>query len=79
MAKTTRPPRTEHGATLAQGMRNPSLPSAVTDSDVARRACELYEERGCEHGRDVDDWLPAENDCEMRQRPPQHDCVGRSS
>jgi hypothetical protein len=43
-------------------MRNPSRPADVTDSDIARRAYELYEQRGGEHGRDLDDWLLAENE-----------------
>jgi len=34
----------------------------VTDSDVARRAYELYLERGSEHGHDLDDWLLAERE-----------------
>jgi hypothetical protein len=33
-----------------------------TQSDIARRACDLYLTRGCEHGHDVDDWLQAERD-----------------
>jgi hypothetical protein len=33
--------------------------------DIARRAYQLYEERGCEHGRDQDDWFQAER--ELRQ------------
>jgi Protein of unknown function (DUF2934) len=32
----------------------------VTDSDITRRAYDLYLARGCEHGHDVDDWLQAE-------------------
>jgi hypothetical protein len=34
---------------------------------IARRARELYEARGGEHGRDLDDWLAAEReiDAEM--------------
>ena len=62
MARTTRRSRTEHHAMPAHDMRNPSRPDAVTDSDVARRAYELYEQRGGEHGRDLDDWLLAENE-----------------
>ena len=27
---------------------------------VSRRAYELFTERGCEHGSDIDDWLNAE-------------------
>ena len=34
----------------------------VTDSDVARRAYELYRERGGKHGHDLDDWLQAERE-----------------
>ena len=29
---------------------------------IARRARELYEARGGEHGRDLDDWLAAERE-----------------
>jgi len=32
----------------------------VTDSDITRRAYDLYLARGCAHGHDVDDWLQAE-------------------
>ena len=38
------------------GSRNPA------DADIARRAFELYCERGCQHGRDVEDWLQAERE-----------------
>ena len=34
----------------------------ATDRDIARRAYELYEQRGSEHGHDIDDWLQAERD-----------------
>ena len=62
MAKTTPRPRTKHDTTPAHDLRNPSLPAAVTDSDTARRAYELYEQRVCQHGRDLNDWLLAENE-----------------
>ncbi len=41
-----------------------STRSAVdrTDHDIAVRAYELYEQRGGEHGHDVDDWLQAERE-----------------
>jgi hypothetical protein len=35
---------------------------AVEPDDVARRAYELFQERGCEPGRELDDWLRAENE-----------------
>ena len=34
----------------------------ATDRDIARRAYELFEKRGREHGHDLDDWLQAERD-----------------
>jgi hypothetical protein len=36
--------------------------SGVTESDIARRAFELYCDRGREDGHDVDDWLIAERE-----------------
>jgi hypothetical protein len=37
-------------------------PLDVRDIEIARRAYELYEQRGCTHGHDIDDWLLAERD-----------------
>ena len=62
MAKATRRPRTDDETTQAHNMRNASPQTAVTNSDIARRAYELYEQRGGVHGRDLDDWLLAENE-----------------
>ena len=39
-----------------------AIVSGVTESDIARRAFELYCDRGCEDGHDVDDWLNAERE-----------------
>lgn len=35
---------------------------------IARRAYELYLARGGEHGRDIEDWLRAENELANRRR-----------
>jgi hypothetical protein len=35
---------------------------------VALRAYELFQERGCEPGRDIDDWLRAEHEIEETRR-----------
>ena len=43
-----------------QGATPPT--AAVTEGDIARRAYELYEQRGREQGRDLDDWLQAERE-----------------
>jgi len=32
----------------------------LTEELVRKRAYEFYEERGCEHGHDIEDWLKAE-------------------
>lgn len=41
-----------------------SVPMAagVSESDIARRAYELYCDRGCQDGHDVEDWLTAERE-----------------
>jgi hypothetical protein len=36
--------------------------TAAIESDIARRAFELYCDRGREDGHDVDDWLNAERE-----------------
>jgi hypothetical protein len=42
-----------------------SLAIEPIHDDIARRAYQLYEERGREHGRDQEDWFQAER--ELRQ------------
>jgi hypothetical protein len=39
-----------------------ALSATMTHNDVERRAHELYCERGCEHGHDMDNWLQAERE-----------------
>jgi hypothetical protein len=39
-----------------------TLLTTMTDDAIARRAYGLYEGRGREHGRDLDDWLRAERE-----------------
>lgn len=39
-----------------------SLAREPTHDDIARRAYQLYEERGREHGRDREDWFQAERE-----------------
>src|SRR5688572_29765211 len=50
-----------------------SLSIEPIHEDIARRAYQLYEERGAEHGKDWQDWFEAER--ELRQS--LHDVVGR--
>ena len=39
-----------------------SAPNAELEEQVRQRAYQLYEQRGCEHGHDVEDWLMAERE-----------------
>jgi hypothetical protein len=56
--KPTRPPKRSNG-----GADDP-----VNDPDaVARRAYEIYQSRGGNHGADLDDWLEAER--QLRRGP----------
>jgi hypothetical protein len=34
----------------------------LPQKDVARRAYELYTQRGCEPGKDIEDWVRAEKE-----------------
>lgn len=52
-------PRT---ATRASVPAQASLGPAMTPDEVARRAYEIYERSGFQHGRDVDHWLIAERE-----------------
>lgn len=45
--------------------RDPALPSAAHEpriSRIARRAHEIYEARGGQHGKAMEDWLQAERE-----------------
>ena len=56
---------TADAVTTAADRPSKSLPnrtSTMTGRDIARRAYELYEKRGGEHGHDLDDWLQAERE-----------------
>jgi hypothetical protein len=40
----------------------------VPETEIARRAYELYEQRGGAHGNDIDDWLLAERELGLAGR-----------
>ena len=47
-------------------MRGPThLSEQRSDTDMSRRAYELYEARGCSDGHDVEDWLQAERELRL--------------
>lgn len=59
MAKNTIKVSRPSGRTASRRVDNPAE-GAATDHEVAKRAYEIYESRGAEHGRDFEDWLEAE-------------------
>jgi outer membrane protein TolC len=62
---TTMPERKAQGEPRATNeIRNEARTSDPNDA-IARRAYELYEQRGRVPGRDVDDWLQAERDVQQ--------------
>jgi len=70
--------RKAHGATATAADRAPASlmrSVTVTDSDVARRAYDLYRARGGEHGHDVDDWMEAERELQRSSSPPRRDAA----
>jgi hypothetical protein len=54
-------PRTNRTPAVGS-VETPRRQNAPSADDVARRAYELYESRGSEPGRDLDDWLQAERE-----------------
>jgi hypothetical protein len=56
--------RTDNVLTMPSVESPTAMPiaSGVTEDDIARRAFELYCDRGREDGHDVDDWLNAERE-----------------
>ena len=42
-----------------------------TYDDIARRAYELYQQRGCTDGEDWQDWFQAENELRKRHLPEE--------
>jgi len=58
-------PRTRKTATIVsiESSAGRSLQTAaIGESDIARRAFEIFCERGFRHGHDVEDWLQAERE-----------------
>jgi hypothetical protein len=60
-------PRRKHGKVVTTPTAESNVlagnqSATVRDRDIARRAYELYERRGGEHGRDLDDWIQAERE-----------------
>jgi hypothetical protein len=61
MARTTKK-STKNVLTMPMAAATTRQPPIPTSADVAKRAFELYCERGREDGYDVQDWLQAERE-----------------
>ena len=51
---------------MTQSFTTP-LTEKIREEDIARRAFQLYEARGCQSGHDVEDWLEAERELQEEQ------------
>jgi hypothetical protein len=52
---------------------------AISPSEIAHRAFELFAARGGEHGHDVDDWLRAEHELTNALQPKRPTAAKRPS
>ena len=69
-------PRT---STTTSAVIEPDTRIFTLEDTIRRRAYELYEQRGGEHGHDVDDWLQAEEEItEMQGRSADVKTTDRS-
>jgi len=49
---------------------SPRTAAGVVEPEaISRRAYELFQERGCEPGRELDDWLRAEHELKESKSP----------
>jgi hypothetical protein len=67
----TKPARRRSDKVIAMPSRDEATPSWEIDhGEIARRAYEIFCERGGEHGHDLDDWLRAEGELREAVRTP---------
>jgi len=64
MAKTQKRKPTDAVTTAADRAPKARIDAAtnITESDIARRAYDLYLARGCKPGHQLEDWLQAERE-----------------
>ena len=57
-------PRVQHATSSSQvsGVAQPGNARSACDADIAKRAYEKYEARGCTHGFDREDWAAASHE-----------------
>jgi hypothetical protein len=59
-ARTRERDRPRDGA--SGDMVRSASPTTVSEQDIARRAFEIYQERGAQDGRALEDWVQAKHD-----------------
>ena len=52
--------------------RDLSVEPPPSHTEIARRAYEIYEERGRDHGHDLDDWLQSEHELHREGPMPRY-------
>jgi hypothetical protein len=75
MPKTTNTvkPKTDRRKTTKPTAASPEFITAtISDAEIARRAYEVYCERGGQHGRDLEDWLQAERELRTQVTTSAH-------
>ncbi len=60
-------PTTAAPAAAADVARTTAAQAAPTMEEIARRAYEIYLQRGGQHGQDMNDWLAAERELRARR------------
>jgi hypothetical protein len=55
------------GSGNAPAMNDPAIDESRGEDSIAARAYRRFEERGGEHGHDVEDWLEAEREFQSRK------------
>ena len=65
-ASPPRPKATTPKKSPAPGATRASTPNGSQEDAIARRAYEIYQARGGDHGADVEDWLQAEREIRSR-------------
>jgi hypothetical protein len=65
---TTKSQAQSNGEQLVKTQSTTVIEVTVTEYDIRQRAYELYEERGCQHGFDWEDWIRAEAEVRSRQK-----------
>jgi hypothetical protein len=64
--------RRDEAATVPPGPSSPRKPKGSRIERIARRAHEIYEARGGEHGKALDDWLQAEREIDEEDEQSAH-------